>query len=135
VSARIFVDSAAYYAITDRHDANHSIALATARRMAAEVADLYTTNAVVIETHSLLLNRLSRDLAAQVLERIYAGTTKIVRAVERDEHRGREIIRQHDDKEFSFTDAISFAVMERLQLRLAWTYDNHFAQFGFQIVS
>jgi len=132
--SRIFVDSSAFYALSDRHDSNHSVALAAARQLGIELADLHTTNAVVIETHSLLLNRLTREIAAQVMEQIYAGTIRIVRASERDERRGREIILRHDDKAYSFTDTISFAVMERLHLHVAWSYDHHFARFGFQLV-
>lgn len=40
----------------------------------------------------------------------------------------------HDDKDFSFTDALSFAVMERLRIRTAFSLDRHFAQFGWTLV-
>lgn len=70
-------------------------------------------------------------MAAQVLERLYASETRILRATESDEQRAREIIAQQRDKEYSYTDAISFVVMQRLHLQLVWTYDQHFSQFGF----
>lgn len=131
MSERVFVDSAAFFALADPRDDNHALAVATAQRLARDGADLYTTNFVVAETHGLLLNRLDRDTAQRTLDRIYAGSIRIVRATERDETRAREIIRQQSDKEYSFTDAISFAVMERLHIRHAWTYDHHFRQYGF----
>lgn len=92
---------------------------------------MYTTNFVVAEMHGLLLNRLDRDTAQRTLDRIYAGSLRIVRATEHDETCAREIIRQSQDKEYSLVDAISFAVMERLHIRHAWTYDHHFRQYGF----
>lgn len=109
----------------------HKSAVATAYHLSKSGADLFTSNFVVVETHTLILNRLGRDSAAQALARIYASTTRIIRATEADERRGREIVVQQRDKDYSLVDAISFAVMERLHLRLAWTYDHHFHQFGF----
>ena len=128
---RVFVDSAAYYAYADTDDTNHAAALFAARKLATSQADLFTTNFVVVETYTLLLNRIGRDIAREVLDRIDAGTTRVVRATEADERRAREILRQYSDKDYSMIDAISFAVMERLHLRLVWTYDAHFTQFGF----
>ncbi len=40
----------------------------------------------------------------------------IIRVSEADEQRAHEIIYQYDDKDFSLTDATSFAVMERLHI-------------------
>lgn len=134
MSQRIFVDTSAYYALTDPHDNNHAAASSMALRLAGEGADLFTTNFVAAETHGLILNRMDRNTAERVLERLYASTTRIVRAKEGDEAHAREIVRQYQDKEFSLVDAISFAVMERLHLRLAWSYDQHFSQIGFALL-
>ena len=49
--------------------------------------------------------------------------------------RAREIIRQYEDKSFSLTDATSFAVMERLRISYAFTFDRNFAQYGFTILT
>jgi predicted nucleic acid-binding protein len=45
------------------------------------------------------------------------------------------IIYQYDDKDFSLTDATSFAVMERLRVPAAFTFDRHFAQYGFTVLT
>lgn len=58
----------------------------------------------------------------------------VVRVRVRDESRAEEILDQYDDKEFSVTDALSFAVMERLDLRVAFSLDRHFAQFGWTLI-
>lgn len=63
----------------------------------------------------------------------------MIRAAEGDERRAHEIIHQQRDKQYSLVDVISFAVMERLHLRLAgpglaWSYDQHFIQFGVALV-
>lgn len=133
MSERVFVDTSAYYALTDRSDANHASAVARAHRFSLEGADLFTSNYVIAETHTLILNRLGHDIAVQVLEQLYASATRIIRATESDERHGREIVVQHRDKAYSLVDAISFAVMERLHLRFAWSYDHHFSQYGFTL--
>ncbi len=42
---------------------------------------------------------------------------------------------QYDDKDFSLTDATSFAVMERIRVPYAFTFDRHFAQYGFTVLT
>ena len=59
----------------------------------------------------------------------------MIRSRASDEERAREIIYQYDDKDFSMTDAISFAVMERLRIARAFTFDRHFAQYGFTVLT
>lgn len=49
-----------------------------------------------------------------------------------DEERAIQILAATEDKSYSFVDATSFAVMERLGLRRAFTLDRHFRQFGFE---
>jgi len=38
------------------------------------------------------------------------------------------------DKDFTYTDATSFALMERIDIMKVFTFDQHFAQYGFEIV-
>jgi predicted nucleic acid-binding protein len=41
------------------------------------------------------------------------------------------LFRKHADKEWSFTDCVSFATMRELRIRDAFTTDHHFKQAGF----
>jgi hypothetical protein len=59
----------------------------------------------------------------------------VARSRASDEERAREVSYQYDDKDFSMTDAISFAVMERLRITQALTFDRHFAQYGFTVLT
>jgi predicted nucleic acid-binding protein len=130
---RIFVDSSAYYAAVDRRDASHPAVAVAMRRLVAEGRRLTTTNAVLFELHGLLLNRLGRQVALDVLVELRASQT-VVRVRERDEARAEQILARYADKDFSLTDALSFAVMERLGIGTAFTLDRHFAQFGWAII-
>lgn len=135
-SRRFFVDSGAYRAVTDGRETHHSAAIAIADQLVARHWRGFTTNFVVAEAHALVLSRHGRAVAAQALHLIDTSTeTTIVRASLADERRAREIIHRYADKNFSLTDAISFAVMERLRIGYAFTFNRHFAQYGFAVLT
>lgn len=132
MSERIFVDTSAWYALADPSERDrHQRAQATMMRLIAAGSELHTTNYIVVETHALVLNRVRRDIAEHILDQFYTSATCIIRATEGDESRAREIIRRFQDKPYSLTNAISFAVMQRLHLETAWTFDHHFEEMGF----
>jgi uncharacterized protein len=80
------------------------------------------------------LSVLGRSHAAQFLKDMEESNTVVIRARAADEERAKQILFQYTDKEFSFADAISFAVMERLTIRLAFTFDRDFTQYGFPVI-
>lgn len=45
-----------------------------------------------------------------------------------------DIICSYEDKTFSYTDATTFAVADRLGIRRAFAFDKHFVQFGLGLV-
>jgi predicted nucleic acid-binding protein len=61
------------------------------------------------------------------------GATTVVRVSAADERRAWEIVRLYRDKDFSMTDATSFAVLERLHIGSALTFDSDFEQAGFAV--
>jgi uncharacterized protein len=133
---RVFVDTSAYFAVANRRDAHHAAASATLEQLVAERRHLVTTNFILAELHALLLTRIDRSVAARVLAEIDTSrVTTVVRISARDEQRARAIIARYTDKDFSLTDATSFAVMERLSISHAFTLDHNFAQYGWTMIS
>ncbi|HLE40063.1 MAG TPA: PIN domain-containing protein, partial [Nitrospirota bacterium] len=51
-----------------------------------------------------------------------------------DEDRAWEIFLRYKDQDFSYTDCTSFAVMERLKLDAAFSFDQHFKAMKFHVV-
>lgn len=136
VTARqVMIDSSAYFALAERREARHQEARQIVLGLQAARLRLTTTNFVVAEAHALILIRMGRDYAAKFLHEIDRSTTAIVRATVADEQRARAILDQYDDKDFSFTDAISFAVMERLGISHAFTFDRNFTQYGLTVLT
>lgn len=84
------------------------------------------------ETHALLTNRAreGREAGLRFLEHIARGLCEIVHGTQDDEARAIAILREHQDKTYSFCDALSFAVMERLGVTEVIAFDRHFREYG-----
>jgi predicted nucleic acid-binding protein len=127
---RVFVDTSGFYAALNRRDAHHRDAARLLEQARREHWFLFTTNFVLAESHALVLARLGRTRAWDFLQAAVTGSTNVIRAAEEDEQRARAIIEQYQDKDFSYCDAVSFAVMERLDMQEAIAFDDHFRQYG-----
>ena len=131
---RVLVDTSGYFALLNTRDAKHGPAKAVAERLADESVRQFTTNAILFETHALILTKIGRHVARRFLEDLLQSATIVVRVAARDEQRAFVLIGQYDDKNFSFTDALSFAVMERLRISTAFTFDRNFTQYGLAVL-
>lgn len=130
----IFVDTGAWIALLQESDTHHIAALAVRGRLKQQRTRLITTNFVVAETHAMLL-RAGYAPAVAFLQSVTAGQMAVViRAEADDEAAARAIIYQYTDKKYSLADAISFAVMARLGITQAWSYDQHFKQHSWQVL-
>ena len=132
----VLVDTGGFYALTDVHDAYHVAANDLLNAFAIEHVRLFTTDFIVAESHALILARLRRiDLALAFLNTIYESErTMIVPVTAEDKRSALRLLNQYADKRFSFTDATSFVVMERLGISHAFTFDQNFVQYGFTIL-
>jgi len=130
--AQALVDTSAVYALLDRDDANHRKAVTILRSLPRRGLTPVLSNFIVAESHALLLSRLGSQIARDwLLKQIWP----IEPITEVDEKKAREIIQRYEDKTFSYTDATSFALMERLGLKDAFAFDIHFRQYGLKLLS
>jgi uncharacterized protein len=132
---RVFVDSSVYLALLDQDDEHHREATQLLHQLAQARYRQFTTNVLLIESHALILSVLGRAQAVQFLKDMRESHTVVIRVRASDEARAKQILFQYEDKDFSFADATSFAVMERLAIRLAFTFDRDFAQYGFTVLT
>jgi len=65
---------------------------------------------------------------------LFANVWPIERITNDDEARAQDILRPYDDKSFSYVDATSLSVMERLGIRQAFAFDPHFEQYGLELL-
>lgn len=130
--AQALVDTSAVYAIIDRDDANHRKATSILRHLSRQGVTPVLTNFIVAESHALLLSRLGAAIARDWLLKQIWPVEAITPA---DEKKAKEIIQRYTDKTFSYTDATSFAVMERLGINGAFAFDVHFQQYGLKVLT
>ncbi len=123
----LFVDTSAWYAAADRGDRSH----AAAKRALAAGEPLVTTDHVLVETWLLLRHRLGRQPAERFWDGLRSGVADIEPVVMADLAVAWTIGEGFPDQDFSMVDRTSFAVMLRLGLRRAATFDDHFAVFRF----
>lgn len=127
-----FVDTGGFFAFLSAIDEHHARADALFAQAARERWRLVTTNAVVFETHALLLQRGpgGRRSAIAFLDAVESGVCRIERLTVRDERRATALVRAHADKDYSLCDASCFVVMERLRIHEAISFDRHFREYG-----
>jgi len=134
---KIFVDTWAWYALTDAADTDHALAQPANEKWLDDGYTFITTNFVVDEAITLIRYNLHHQAAVQFwtmpLNLIDAGLVELVRIDETLESAAWEIFEKYDDQKFSFTDCTSFAVMRALDLSHAFTGDRHFEILGFRV--
>ncbi len=125
----IFVDAGIFYAFLDKSDKFHQDATNLFRKARKDHWPLITSNFILAESHALILSKLGRNIARMWLFSVQR-IISIQRVKEEDEEKAKEIIKTYTDKDFSYTDATSFTMMERLSLTTVWAVDKDFVQYG-----
>lgn len=131
----LFVDTSAFAAIQNASDTNHRPALEFWRRTAASRAAIYTTDYIFDETYTLMLRCVGREAALDFGHAIMGSS--VVQMIYVDEYLQQKAWRiaiKYSDKRFSFTDCVSFAVIDELKIEATFCFDIHFQQYGSLIV-
>jgi uncharacterized protein len=133
---RVFVDTGGFVALLVPEDQMHPQASTLFESASRERWALVTTNAVVVETYSVLLARAKDGRSAAIsfldaaVEDQSQGGLTIERVQADDEVNAMALLRAHSDKTYSLCDALSFIVMERLGITEAIAFDRHFREYG-----
>jgi predicted nucleic acid-binding protein len=92
-----------------------------------------TTNHVVAETITLVRARGHRDpgashrLAVEVGQKLFAGAFgRIHQATAEEERAAFAYLVRYGDKVYNFVDCLSFVIMEKLGIEVAWSVDDDF---------
>ena len=131
---RLFVDSGAWIALRSRRDQHHAEADRLFREAVARRIPLVTTNLVIAEIHRLLLFRTGIQPARRTLEHIDTSKSVTIYFPSAEDHAGaRRWIDRMAPRPVTYTDAVSFAVMEAKRCRHVLGFDHDFVAAGFTL--
>ena len=132
--ARLFVDSGAWIALRSRRDQHHIDAERLFNAAITRRIPLLTTNLVVAEAHRLTLFRAGLEPAVRALERIDASQSVTIHfSTSADHTAARRWLERLMPRPITYTDAVSFAVMEAHRCRYVLGFDQDFIAAGFTL--
>jgi predicted nucleic acid-binding protein len=134
VPAEVFVDTSAWYPLLLRTHPDHERLAVLMRGLVQRGRRVVMTNLVVAETHALVVRRIGAAEALTFVRAVIEPPNVIVHSSPEIEGRAiQDWLARYDDQGFSFTDAVSFAVMTERRIAEAITLDHHFEIAGFRL--
>lgn len=123
----VFVDTSAWYAAIDSGDPDNE----RAKSILSESRELVTSTFVLLETWFLVRTRIRWTAAEDFVAGILSGIASLEPVTAVDLEHARQIASRYEDQQFSLTDRTSFALMERLGIGMAASFDRDFAIYRF----
>ncbi len=123
----LFVDSSVWFAAADRGDRSSG----RAREILASGDALVTSDHVIVETWGLLKSRIDRAAANRFWDASRTGGVTVEWVGPADLEVAWSIREAFPDQRFSIVDLTSFALMERLGVHRAASFDSDFAIYRF----
>lgn len=125
-----FIDTGGFYALADDSDRNAPAAREFFRKR-LESDQFATSDAVLLESWTLIRNKLGWQAARRFLEGLRASGIALVFIEPADLEAARRIQDDYADQELSLTDALSFAVMERQGIGSVFSFDKDFLLYRY----
>jgi predicted nucleic acid-binding protein len=130
----LFVDSSAWIALRSQRDQHHAEADRLFRGALSRRIPLLTTTLVIAETHRLTLFRAGVQPARRFLELIDESPSVTIHfPVASDHAAARGWLERLGPRPVTYTDAMSFAVMQATGCSRVLAFDQDFAAAGFTL--
>jgi predicted nucleic acid-binding protein len=131
---RVFVDTGAWIALAMGRDAMHERARETWTSLLEAGGRPVVSVPVLLETFTYIQRKVSHEVAARWWGSL--GSVPFLERVEctpNDLNAAMRFFQRRDLHKLSLVDATSFALMRKHKLRVAFTFDTHFAAVGFRL--
>jgi len=127
---KIFIDTSAFLSLEDESDQHHEEALRFRDKVLSKGNyEMTTTSYILDETLTLIRARLGIKASIDFSKKIRKSKVVEILPVSREiEKEALDLFEKYDDKDFSFTDCVSFSVMLKMGIKEAFAFDRHFDQ-------
>ncbi len=129
----IFIDTSFILALINERDQYHNQALDLSDHYIDQ--ELAITDAVLLEIANSLARRYKNEAIEVIEQFLNSEDVEVIRLTPEIFDRAFELYKTRPDKEWGLVDCVSFIVMQDRNIRKVLTFDQHFAQAGFQILS
>ncbi len=130
----VFVDTSYWLALELGNDQNHQIAITHWQGILPALPPLVTTSYVLDEVVTFFNSRGYHAKAVQVgSSLLHSASVPFIHVDEALFYEGWTYFQRHADKRYSLTDCVSFTVMQKLGIGVAFTFDKHLVQAGFRV--
>lgn len=130
---KVFIDTSAWVTLADADDANHATAHRLWNQLLAVDSQRVITSYVLLETISVLQRRFGMQTIPPFLG--YLQYVQIEWVDETLHQQGLRLFLQENRRSLSLVDCTSFEFMRNEGIQIAFCFDAHFSEFGFDILS
>lgn len=130
-----FGDTGYFIALVNTKDRYHLQAKEWANRITEQKINCHLSIPVVFEIADGFSRIGRRELGIDLLEKISKSINFIVHSFsDTTYNNAKKLYNTRKDKEWSLTDCYSFELMKELSISRALSADQHFEQFGYEIL-
>ena len=129
---RIFLDTSFLIALSDEKDKNHKRAKTSLKKLVGKGSRFIVGRNILNEYLDGVTKRISKEKAIEEMDNILNSKLLLVEPVtQRDWDKAIVYFKKYNDQQIDLTDCLSFAIMERLEMKGVLTFDNDFKTHGF----
>lgn len=123
----IFIDASFYLSLLNPNDSNHQKAIKLSLQCKDE--DYATSQSVLGEVLTVGSQRFDKNLTIKFVEEILKSNTRVVLEQQGLIKYGLSFFKKIKSKNVSWVDCYSFAIMKKLGIKKALTFDKHFKRY------
>lgn len=128
----LFIDSDVLIGLHYVHDASHKAATELFSRILLSNYNSYLSLNVMLETLTVISQRVSKPFAVELLHEFRSGKYTVVHPDDELIASAEDIFRTIRSKNVSYSDCMSFAIMKRFGIKWVLSFDEHFKKQGFK---
>ena len=131
----IYIDTGALIALSDKNDRNHKRAVLYFKTAVKRGVIFVLGKHVVIEYIDGVAKRIDKKKAIHELNSIIGSKLLSIEwENKKDWMQAIEYFKRYEDQRIDLTDCLSFSIMERMNIDIAFTFDSDFQTHRFKVM-